>query len=533
MRNANRSVSQHNFAMVPRPDIPRSQFRMTRNLKTTFDAGYLIPIACEEVLPGDAFNMKTHVIGRMSTPVVPLMDNLFLDIFYFFVPCRLVWDNWEKFNGAQANPGDSTAFVIPQVVSPAGGFPKGNIEDYFGLPTTGQTLPGNTISVNALPFRAYNLIWNEWFRDQNLQNSVTVNTGNGPDASYALLRRGKRPDYFTVSLPFVQKGTAVSLPLGTTAPVIGNGGTLGLRDSGGTVRNISHKTGNDGVFTSTTPGANGNYTWSTNPASSGLVADLSAATAATINSLRQSFQVQKVLERDARGGTRYKELIRAHFGVTSPDARLDRPEYLGGGSTPINITPVEQTSGTGASGTTTPAGNLSAYATLATSMGWTQAFTEHGYIIGLANVRSTLTYQQGIQRKWSRSTRYDFYLPAFAMLGEQAVLNKEIYSDGSANDANTFGYQERWGEYRYTPSQITGKFRSSATGTLDYWHAAQNFASLPVLNSTFIQDTPPMTRILAAGSNADGAQFLCDMVFDIKAARPMSLYSVPGLVEHF
>lgn len=546
----NQSVDPHRFAMIPNAEIPRAKFDRQFTHKTTFDAGYLVPVYVDEVLPGDTFNLNMTAFARLATPVNPIMDNMYLDSFFFFVPNRLIWSNWQKFMGQQDNPGDSISYLVPQQVSPVGGYAVGSLQDYMGLPTVGQVGGANTVSHCAFFTRAYNLIWNEWFRDENLQNSVVVDKGDGPDANastnYALLRRGKRHDYFTSSLPWPLKGgTSVSIPLGTTAPVYGTGKALGLTSAGQTGGMYTGSTGQLGASTgmyntntgTTFAGANLTSNASIGVVTSGvsgLYADLSTATAATINQLRQSFQIQKLLERDARGGTRYTEIVRAHFGVTSPDARLQRPEYLGGGSSPLIVTPIAQTSATGISGATTPQGDLAAVGTImANRHGFTQSFTEHGVIIGLVSVRADLTYQQGLDRMWSRSTRYDFYFPAFAMLGEQPVYNKEIYIDGSANDSLVFGYQERWAEYRYKPSKITGLFKSTSAGTIDNWHLAQKFTSLPTLNSTFIQDTPPVSRVVAVGAAANGQQFIFDSFFDCKTARPMPLYSVPGLIDHF
>ena len=548
----NQSVDPHRFAMIPNAEIPRAKFDRQFTHKTTFDAGYLVPVYVDEVLPGDTFNLNMTAFARLATPINPIMDNMYLDSFFFFVPNRLIWNNWQRFMGQQDNPGDSISYLVPQQVSPVGGYAVGSLQDYMGLPTVGQVGGANTVSHCAFFTRAYNLIWNEWFRDENLQNSVVVDKGDGPDANpatnYTLLRRGKRHDYFTSALPWPQKGgTSVSIPLGTTAPVFGTGKALGLTDGSGTNFGLSTNnaapqlTAYSGAYNSvpgtdysgTVVGINNSLGVVTSGVS-GLYADLSTATAATINQLRQSFQIQKLLERDARGGTRYTEIVRAHFGVISPDARLQRPEYLGGGSSPLIVTPIAQTSGTGISGGTTPQGDLAAVGTImANRHGFTQSFTEHGVIIGLVSVRADLTYQQGLDRMWSRSTRYDFYFPAFAMLGEQPVYNKEIYVDGSANDSLVFGYQERWAEYRYKPSKITGLFKSTSAGTIDNWHLAQKFTSLPTLNSTFIQDTPPVSRVVAVGTAANGQQFIFDSFFDCKTARPMPLYSVPGLIDHF
>lgn len=560
MSSVNRST-QHLFSQIPSTQIPRSVFDRSHGYKTTFNSGYLVPFYVDEVLPGDSFKLTATLFARLATPIVPFMDNLYLETFFFFVPNRLVWDNWQKFNGEQKNPTDSTDFLIPTVSGT--NVQNQTLWDYFGLPTNVNT----ALKVNALPFRAYNLIFNEWFRDENLQVSLNVPTGDGPDnlTDYNLVRRGKRHDYFTSCLPWPQKGPGVEISLGGTAPLSGSADLLldpSVQTWTGTVWNTG---GSSGTYIQPKPVNSTTYTglWSKGRTSDGVLtlgelswkdtsggandgtvlqsirmhnaldfsslhADLSLAQPITINALREAFQIQKLYERDARGGTRYTEILRSHFGVISPDARLQRPEYLGGSSARISINPVQQTSSTNE---ITPQGNLAAFGVVSDSFhGFSKSFVEHGYVFGFVNVRADLTYQQGLNRMWSRQGRFDFYWPVLAHLGEQAVLNKEIYAQGTADDDKVFGYQERYAEYRYYPGQITGKFRSTDPQPLDCWHLAQNFSSLPTLSSQFVQDDPPVARVVAV---QDEPQFLFDSYIRLKCARPMPVYSVPGLVDHF
>lgn len=537
--------ANYTFSQLPEVTMPRCSIKRPSTYKTTLNAGMLYPVFCDEALPGDTFTLDTSVICRLTTPLVPFMDNLILDFQFFFVPNRLVWKHWSEFCGEQEQPGVVKNYTVPWIMSAT--FDVGSIYDYFGLPT------GVAISdhdVQALPFRAYNLVWDEWYRDENIQNRVfDYDISDEPDvfSKFNLLPRGKRKDYFTSALPWPQKGAAVSVD----AQIFGTGSPLGLQSfktdgskftdgllgvyGTGNPSDTSslHIGSNSGGHLSPGPSMASNLVGvSSDPDKSGLSATIG------INSLRQAVALQRLLELDARGGTRYTEILRAHFGVTSPDARLQRPELLGSFSVPLYLHTVPQSSGTGTT-SDTPQGNLSAFGLANdTNRAFQKSFTEHGIILGLVSIRSDLTYQQGIPRMWSRSTRYDYYWPALSALGEQAILNKEIFAQGiSAKDADgnlvdnkVFGYQERWSEYKYGYSKITGQLRSTYDKSLDYWHLAQKFDELPTLSDTFIRENPPLSRVLAV---TDAPQFIFDAFFDLNCVRPMPLYCVPGLVNHF
>ncbi|WNK12915.1 MAG: major capsid protein [Microvirus sp.] len=517
---------QQLFSMAPSVKIERSSFDRSHSYKSTLDrAGVLYPFYVDEALPGDTFNCKVSAFARLATPLKPIMDNMYMDTFFFSVPARLVWDNWQKFMGEKENPTDVTEYTIPYVQAPTGGFERGSVYDYLGIPVEVEN-----IKVNALPLRAINLIYNQWFRDQNLISSALTPKGDGPDSYgyYNLYKRAKRPDYFTSCLPWQQKGQPIEINIGNEAPVtyqhIQNRPWAGRKASDGNMSGPTAAVQLDSNSLLNT----GSIQIALDPNGT-LFADLSSATTIPINELREAFQMQRFLERDARSGTRYKELIKAHFGVDHPDLNW-RPEYLGGGSTPVNFHVVPQTSPTGTYATT-PQGNLSAYGTaMFNNHGFTKSFTEHCYVIGLVMVRAQQSYQSGLNRMWSRSTRYDHYFPVLSHLGEQPVLNKELHATGTSTDDLAFGYNERYSDYKYKPSLICGKLRSSDPQSLDFWHLAQDFSATPVLNQMFIEENPPVERIIAV---TDEPQFILDAYIGLRCARPMPLYSVPGMVDHF
>lgn len=556
-----KSVMQQDFGRIEAPKNNRSMFNLSHGYKTAFDAGDLIPIMIEEVLPGDTWNVKTNLFGRLATMLYPILDNLHMDTFHFYCPSRILWDNYERFLGSQDVPDASTDYEMPQLApfdDTSLSFTELSLPDYMGIPTKVEIL--NDDLPNALPFRMYNKIWNEWFRDENLQAKLPEYTGDGPDFydhvdpdyggyPYEVRKRNKRSDYFTRSLPFAQKGDDVALPIGGLAPVYGNGKTLGLMSVSNTTFGL--KADGTGVLRAASGDYDTNFgnlpnAGGSNDAShtlgvttdttgkSGLVANLALALAPTVNELREAIAMQQVLELDARGGTRYVEGQLATWGVRIPDYRIQRPEYLGGSSQRISVSAVAQTSASPASPTTKNAqANLAAYAHAGDQSGYVKTFVESGYIMTLVNVRADLTYQQGIRRMWSRRTRFDYPHPAFMHLGEQPVYNKEIYYANLGTDANgdsndVFGYQERYAEMRFIPSQVTGPMRSNYTGTLDSWHLALKFTITPLLDGTFIVDEPPIDRVIAVTTEP---QIILDVYHDIKTARPMPTYGTPGLLR--
>lgn len=540
-------VNQSHFAMIPQANIRRSVFDRSHVYKTTFNEGQLIPYFVDEVIPGDTFTLNPVEFCRLATPVVPFMDNIYIESFFFFVPSRLVYDKWVNLCGEQESPEDSTDYLVPTVS--LSGDMTNKIPDYMGIACASGSF--NNISVNCLPFRAYWLIWNEWFRDENLQKSVKISKGetntvfepmgqstanpnyglpSGVSNWYDPAPRGKRYDYFCGALPWPQKGQAVDLPLGGTAAVVSNGPMHFALGSGSASAStgVLYSNAANAVLRTTNYSGSGDPTFYPATYQSGLSVDLSSVTSITINSLRQAFMLQRYYEIDARGGTRYTEKLQAHFGVTNPDARLQRPEFLGSHSSMMNINPVTQTSSTDS---TTPQGNLAAFGLNAQRYhAFTKSFSEFGYIIGLINVRADLTYQQGVNKMWLRSDVLDFYWPSFAHLGEQSIQNIEIYCQGNDDDKKVFGYQERYAEYRYKPSLITGQFRSTYKQPLDIWHLSQKFASLPTLSDEFIQDHPPISRVVAVPSYP---HFLLDVKFNLKCIRPMPMFGIPGMMGHF
>lgn len=574
-------VRGHRFSDAPAMYMKRTKFDRSHVYKTTFDSGKLIPVFVDEVLPGDTTRMSVNYFARLATPIKPIMDNIYLDWFFFFVPNRLVWEHWQNFCFEQEDPDDSTDYVIPTVtaIGNSDNAYLGSLWDYFGLPVNTS---GNLSGISALPFRGVYLIWNEWFRDENLQKSVKIQKGDTNEVlnsaraaeqpfwvfttgtnifpGFACPPRGKRHDYFTSALPWTQKGPGVSIGLAGTASIVDPSPTSGylLHSTSNQLAAVSayggdaSSSGGRRIVSGTNSISFNNYgssdysgvggfagntsgkiTMSAQPASGFLAndsyVDLDTSSIFTINSLRTAFQMQKFYERLARGGSRYTEVLRSFFGVVSPDARLQRPEFLGSFTKMVNVNPIAQTSATD---NTSPQGNLSAYGVTAAKFhGFTKSFVEHGYIIGFVCARADLTYQQGINKMWLRSTVYDFYWPTFAHLGEQAIELREIYAQGSEADNTVFGYQERYAEYRYKPSQITGKFRSSVVdGSLDMWHLSQFFKNAPTLSEEFIVENPPIERVIAVTSEPE---FLLDIGFRYTTVRPMPMFGTPGLVDHF
>lgn len=527
--NLGNRYNQHSFAQVPQANMARSAFDRSFGAKDTINFDELTPIMAEEILPGDTINLNVKSFARLAPQVRPMMDNMYLDWYFFFVPNRLVWDKWEQFNGAQNNPGDSTDYLVPQISNPGGtGYQVGSIFDHMDIPTG-----VNNFSINALPFRSYNLIWDSWFRDQNLQVSLNAPTGNGPDSAalYSLKKAAKKHDYFTSCLPWPQKGAAVSLPLGATAPIVPVSNPPPSR--------WIYQNTNTYAANGATSIAGGNAQLSNGfdyiniDPNGGLIADLSSATAATINQFRQAIMLQSLLELDARGGTRYVEILKAHFNVISPDFRLQRPEFLSSATTTFSQHPLTQTSET--TSNNDPLGQLSAFSTQANfdnQVGFSKSFVEHGWVIGLVKPRADVTYQQGLDRKYSRQTRWDYFWPKLQELGEQPVYNREIYTQGTSADDQVFGYQERYAEYRYSPSKIRGQFRSTYSQSLDVWHLAEEFGNLPALNNAFIQSNTPIERALVV-PDPTYPDVLLDLFFQMKHIRPIMSYGIPATLGRF
>ena len=562
----NRNVESH-FSTLPHADISRSRFDRSSSLKTSFNVGDVIPFYIDEVLPGDTFNVKTSKVVRMQSLITPVMDNIYLDTYFFFVPNRLVWSHWKEFNGENTQSAwlPSVEYEVPQLVAPDGGWNIGTLADYFGLPTG-----VNNLSVSALPFRAYGLIMNEWFRDSNLSDPLNipvddatvtgVNTGNyitDVVKGGMPFKAAKYHDYFTSCLPAPQKGPDVTIPVsgGANYPVMPLAEQAVTIEAGtpyypmmvyGKPFEVSNPIAgyNEGSLAKqgNVVGSSYGEAYAVNPHTPsrddsyyGIPVNLWAVndgsvSAATINQLRMAFQIQKLYEKDARGGTRYIEILKSHFGVTSPDARLQRPEYLGGNRIPININQVVQQSQTTDQ---SPQGNpVGLSLTTDTHSDFTKSFVEHGFVIGLMVARYDHTYQQGIERFWSRKDRFDYYWPVFANIGEQAVLNKEIYAQGTEADNEVFGYQEAWADYRYKPNRVTGEMRSQYAQSLDVWHLADDYSSLPSLSDSWIREDPANVNRVLAVSEQNANQLFADIYIQNRSTRPMPMYSIPGLIDH-
>ena len=542
------------FALNPTNlDIARSTFRRDHSVKLSFNVGDVIPFYVDEVLPGDTFQLKTSMVARLQTLLTPMMDNLYLDTYFYFVPNRIVWQHWRELMGENTQSAwiPTTEYSVPQVTAPSGGWSIGSIADYMGIPTGVANL-----SVNALPFRAYALIMNEWFRDENLSDPLnipvddaTLAGSNGTNYITDVVKGGmpfkaaKFHDYFTSALPTPQKGPDVSIPVsgGSNYPVQ----TLPLDIPGSPTAPLRVKTFDEmpynviGINKSTSPQP-GSVWASQNTTSGGAdffvptnlwAINDGSVSAATINQLRMAFQVQKLYEKDARGGTRYIEILKSHFGVTSPDARLQRPEYLGGNRIPVNINQVVQNSATQTDGT--PLGDTAAFSVTTDVHGdFIKSFVEHGFVIGVMVARYDHTYQQGLERFWSRKGRLDYYWPVFANIGEQAVLNKEIYAQGNGTDDEVFGYQEAWADYRYKPNRVTGEMRSQAPQSLDVWHLGDDYSKLPSLSDSWIQEDSAVVNRVIAVSEENSNQLWADIFIKNKCTRAMPMYSIPGLIDH-